>query len=249
MKIGARLALLLLSLLALPAHAEDVRRFYGYAYDLKTSKYLYTEVYEQHYEGENWKRGRIRFYAPDGKQLGDKTLDFSAHPYIPVYRFELPAEHYVEAITQVTDSEIRLHKEADGKSQDKTVAAGKDVAADSGFHTYLVAHFDELLQRKNVSFSLAVAGNLDRYKFQAKRVEDGSFEGRKTMRLRVEPDSFLRYLVSPLELSYDPESKKLLEYRGISNVHDPVSGKAYNARIVYASKPPADAPKNLPPLE
>jgi len=93
-----------------------------------------------------------------------------------------------------------------------------------------------------------VAGNLDRYKFRARRVEDGQFQGRTAVRFRVEPDSLLRYLVSPLELMYDAESKKLLEYRGISNVHDPATGKAYNARIIYPDQPPADAPKVLPPL-
>lgn len=31
-------------------------------------------------------------------------------------------------------------------------------------------------------------------------------------------------------------------------MHDPKTGKAYNVRIVYTDTPPADAPKNLPPL-
>lgn len=228
--------------------ADGTRRFYGYAYELKSNQYLYTEVYEQHYQGGQWKSGRIRFYSPDGKQIGDKTLDFSANPYIPTYRFEIPAEKYVEAITRVGKSEVELQKISAGKTADKSVPADAATAGDSGFHNYLVAHFDTLMKRQTLTFNFIVAGNLDRYKFRAHRIDDGQFEGKTVARFVVEPDSFLRYLVSPLQLSYDADSKKLLEYRGISNVHDPASGKAYNARIVYPEQPPADAPKTLPPL-
>ncbi|WP_428309673.1 hypothetical protein [Hydrocarboniphaga sp.] len=230
------------------ADADGTRHFYGYAYDLKSNKYLYTEVYEQHYQDGQWKGGRIRFYAPDGKPIGDKTLDFSANPYIPTYRFEIPAEKYVEAITAVGKTEVKLQKTTAGKTSDKSVAADASTAGDSGFHNYLVAHFDSLMKRETLAFNFIVAGNLDRYKFRAHRIEDGKFENKTAVRFVVEPDSFLRYLVSPLQLSYDPDSKKLLEYRGISNVHDPATGKAYNARIVYPEQPPADAPKTLPPL-
>jgi hypothetical protein len=35
----------------------------------------------------------------------------------------------------------------------------------------------------------------------------------------------------------------------VTNVINPATGKAYNARISYFTQPPDDAPKNLPPLE
>lgn len=228
--------------------ADGTRRFYGHAYDLKTNRYLYTETYEQVYKGGQWVSGRIRFFAPDGKPIGDKTLDFSASLYIPRYRFEIPAERYVESITGVSGDKVELLKQVEGKTQTKKVPRDDTTAGDSGFHSYLVAHFDELMRGQTLAFNFIVAGNLDRYKFRARRIEDGQFQGRTAVRFRVEPDSLLRYLVSPLELMYDAESKKLLEYRGISNVHDPATGKAYNARIIYPDQPPADAPKVLPPL-
>jgi hypothetical protein len=38
-----------------------------------------------------------------------------------------------------------------------------------------------------------------------------------------------------------------LEYRGPSDVIDPKADEVYKTRIVYPSRTPADAPKNLPP--
>ncbi len=237
------------SLLFCTAASAETLRFRGYAFDLKSDRYLYTEVHEQIIENGQWRRGRIRYFDAQGRIIGDKTLDFGAHATIPLYRFELPAERYVEAITAVGGGEVKLHKQADGKSQDKTLKAGGDSAADSGFHNYLLAHFDELLAGRTVTFQFIVAGNLDAYRFRARRIGDKTLDGKAALRIRVEPDSVLRWLVDPLELGYDPNSKKLLEYRGISNVHDPATGKAYNARIVFPDQPPAGAPPSLPPLE
>ena len=80
------------------------------------------------------------------------------------------------------------------------------------------------------------------YRFRAQRIGAARFEGRPAVLIRVEPDSLLRWLVPSLELTYEPDERKLVEYHGVSNLHDPATGKAYNVRIIYPSKPPADAP-------
>jgi hypothetical protein len=250
--IGLIAGLLLVWLVCSVAEAADApdgtRRFHGYAYELKSNRYLYTEVYEQRYEGGQWKGGRISQYSPEGRLIADKTLDFSANPFVPVFRFEIPAENYVEAITAVAGGKAELQKKSAGKTQNKSLDVDATTAGDSGFHSYLVAHFEPLVKGETLAFNFIVAGNLDRYKFRVRRIEDAQFQGRTAVRFRVEPDSLLRYLVDPLTLTYDPDSRKLLEYRGISNIHDPATGKAYNARIIYPDQPPADAPKTLPAL-
>jgi hypothetical protein len=102
---------------------------------------------------------------------------------------------------------------------------------------------------QKVGFRLVVAGQLDTYQFRLRKTGETQFEGKPAVTLIAEPDSLLRVFVDPLQLTYDPKTKKLLEYRGVSNLHDAESGDIYVARIVYASKPPADAPKTLPPLQ
>lgn len=245
-------ALLLASLLVcapLVSSAADVTaRFYGHAYDLKTNRYLYTEVHEQKLAGDKWLGGSIKYFGPDGVLLGEKKLDFSASPYIPVYDYRLPALKYEEAITHVGDDGITMVKTSDGKRKTATVANKAPIAGDSGFHTFLREHFQELLDGKTVPFTFVAAGNLDSFKFRAKRVEDTTFEGKKAVRFLVEANSLLRIVAPNLQVTYDPEQQRLLEYRGPSNVIDPVTDKVYEARIIYPAQPPADAPKNLPPL-
>ncbi len=224
-------------------------RMYGYAYDLSSGKYIYTEVHKQLIDGARWVGGTIRYFAPDGTQIGMKTLDFSADPYVPVYRFDLPAQGYEEGITAVTADEVRMEKTSDGKRSTGHEPHVPGMAADSGFNNLLVEHLDSLVAGQPLKFQFAVAGQLGSFHFRTVRLAVLQYDGRPAVRLRIEPDSLLRFVVDPLVIVYDTQARRLLEYRGVSNVHDPATGKAYNARIIYPLNPPPDAPKNLPPLD
>lgn len=249
MKKFAWVALLLLGS-AQASAAETTERFYGYAYDLASNRYLYTEVHEQRLDGERWLGGRMRYYAPDGSLIGSKTLDFAKDRFVPVYRTQMDKSGYVEAVTGNADPiQIERRQKTGEKLETKAVARDGEMVADAGFHPFLLSHFADLMAGQTVRFRFIAAGNLDTFKFRARRIEDTQFEGKTVVRFRAEPDTFLRLLAGPLDLSYDAKTYKLYEYRGISNVHDPKTGAPYpSVRIAYYSTPPADAPK-LPPLQ
>lgn len=243
-KLVVPAALLALSTTAFGA--PSTLRFHGYAYDLESQRLRYTEVHEQKVEEDRWLGGTITYIAPDGSLIGKKTLDFTQAPFIPLFRLELKhGGGYVEGISAINQDTIEMYKKGykDSAEQRETVARPESTASDSGFHSFIRAHFTELMAGKKLRFNFAVAGNLDVFKFRAQRIEDGVFEDQPVARFRVSPDTLLRLLVDPLELSYDADTRKLLEYRGVSNLHDPATGDAYNVRIIYPSKPPADAPK------
>lgn len=248
MKWMAALALVLLAGQA--QAAEQTLRFYGYAYDLKTGQYLYTEVHAQQVKDDHWVGGTMTYFSPDGKRIALKTLSFKDDPYIPTYRLEQDYDGYVEGVGKVGD-EIEIYKQSNRNETMETGSVDKEplMAADSGFHSFIRAHFDELMNGRTLSLRLVVAGQLDAYQFRLRKTGDTQFEGKPAISIVAEPDSLLRLFVDPLQLTYDPADKKLLEYQGVSNLHDPATGKIYEARIVYASKPPAGAPKHLPPLK
>lgn len=243
--IRAALALALALATAGAAAAERTLKFRGYAYDLASHRFLYTELHEQRVTDERWLGGSIRYIAADGSELGRKAMDFRQDPFIPLYRLDLKARGgYMESITGLSAERIEMAKQGYGAKgvETRSVRRPAFVAADSGFHVFIREHFAELLEGRRVNFVFAVAGNLDAYKFRARRLPDTTFEGQPAVRFRVEPDSLLRWIVDPLELTYEVDQRRLLEYRGVSNIHDPATGKAYNARIIYPSAPPADAP-------
>lgn len=245
-----RTLLLPLALLSALAHADETAlRFSGYAYEQETRKFLYTEVHDQRIEGDRWLGGTITYIAPDGSVIGNKTMNFTSDPFIPVYKLDLYGGRYIEGISAVSADSIEMFKKGykDKEISKASLVRKGPVAADSGFHSFIRANFAELMAGKAVRFKFGVAGNLDAFKFRAKRIADGMFEGKPVVRFRVEPDTLLRLLVDPLELSYEPQQRKLLEYKGVSNLHDPSTGEAYNVTISYFSTPPPEAPK--PPRE
>jgi hypothetical protein len=235
------------ALASLSAYADPLR-FYGYAYDLKSGDYLYTEVYNEELKEGFLQRCTMKYFAADGHPLGEKKVAFDADPYLPVYQLDLPSANYSEGITQVHADAIEMFKQSGAKArQTATVTRTPDMAADAGFTNFMVAHLPELAAGKTVNFKLGVAGLLDAYSFRARRVGTTEFEGQTAVNLSIEPDSLLRYLVDPLLLTYDIPGKRLLEYRGVSDVINPATGKAYTVRVAFYTKAPADAPKNLPP--
>ena len=238
-------ALLGTTLAAAAADNDGTHTFRGYAYDLASGAFLYTEVHKQVIAGDRWVGGTIDYYAPDGTRIGHKTLDFRQDPYVPVYQLDLAtAGGYREGITAVDAERIEMQKKgyAATKVRTASVPRRKAMVADSGFHSFLRDNFAALLDGKPVDFTFVVSGELSTFRFRARRVEDREFEGQKAVQLRVEPSTWLRLLADPLYILYEPKERRMLEYRGISNLHDPKTREAYVVRIVYPSVPPKDAP-------
>lgn len=239
-----RMPMLALLVAAVPAAQAGTLRLHGYAYDLQSGAHRYTEVHEQQTDGDRWVGGTITYLAPDGSVLGRKTLDFSADPFIPLYRLELAGgSGFVEGISMIARDSLTLFRKRyqDAALTEEKVSRPEGATADSGFHNLVRDRFAQLMAGEKIQFHFAVATELDTFKFRGQRIEDTTFEGRPAVRFRVQPDTLLRLLVDPLELTYDPGTRRLLEYRGISNLHDPATRAAYAVRIVYPSAPPAEA--------
>lgn len=246
-RCGAALASVLLLLTAAPAHAEEpVRRFYGYAYDAASGAYAYTEAHRQEIAGGRWRRGEIDYYAPDGAPLGRKTLEFRDDPYVPLYRMDMLAG-YGSALRGLGDP-LRVSRTVDGRTTEAELARAPAMCADVGAYVFLRDHFDELTAGRTLAFRFAVVNRLASYRFRARRSAAATVDGRPGMVVRLEPDSLLRLVAGPVEMTLDLQDRRLLEFRGPSNLRDPRGGDARPVRIVYPEAPPPGAPRTLPPL-
>ncbi|WP_028081618.1 hypothetical protein [Solimonas soli] len=242
---GACVALLLF---ALPAGAEEtVRRFYGYAYDAQSGAYAYTEVHAQRIVDGRWHGGSIDYYAPDGTELGHKTMSLGDDPYVVRYRMDMRGG-YGSAISDSGDPIVVTRTEG-GRTDSARIAKVAPTCADAGFHLFLRDHFAQLQAGETLRFQLVAAQRLASYKFRAMKVGEDRFEGRPVVVIRLEPDSLLRVFAGTVEMRYAPDERELMAFRGPSNVVNPATGKPFDVRVVYATRKPADAPRELPPLQ
>jgi len=245
MLLGLSLTLLLASL---PAQAA---RVIGYVRDASTQRYLYTEVHEQTLAGDGAvQSGVTTYFDAQGREFARKTLDFSAHRTVPVYRLDMPAQRYAEGISALnlkTWQAQAFKRDGDKETREALPMDDGPVAADEGFNQLLVDQLASIRQGNTLRFGLIAAGHTQRYKFRASKVDEQGAEGQTTLRLLVEPDSMLRLVVPAIALTYELPSKRLLSYVGMSNIIDPQTGKVYKKiSITYGGPTPADV--KLPPL-
>lgn len=239
-------AALVLGGAARPASAQSGprRRLDAVATDPASGRELYRQVHEQLLDAQ----GRVatevtRYLSPEGREIARKTLDYRAHRTVPLFRMEQPGAKVAEGLLSHDGAQVEVfRRRADGETR-RTLAleAGQAVAADSGFDHLLVDAFDALAAGRTVAFSLVVAGQLDRYRFRARATGNADVDGEAALQLRVEPDSLLRMLVDPIELSYARADRRLMRYVGVSNVQDPARGEVYKKVALAWAKPQAVA--------
>jgi len=212
------------------------REFVGKAHELDSGRLVYLELHKQSTQGERWLSGSIRYTLPNGKLVAEKQLDFSKDRFIPLVRTVFHAAGEEEAITGLTPDGVQMVTGPLGLgagSKSKTVARAPVMAADSGFHAFIQAHLEALVAGQAQQLMFGVVGQLNSFKFRIRRTALATEGGRSVVKLVAEPDSLLRWMVDPLQLVYDTQSRDLLQYEGPSNLTDPATKKVGKVRITY----------------
>lgn len=229
----------------------SVNRFYGYAYQLDSNKYLYTEVHERRMESGRWLGSTVIYYNPSGMPLAFKVINFLQDPFLPLFRLDVSDSHYSDGISKITPKRIYVfrRKSRNVAVQRKAIRRTDNMVADAGLERFVDSHFKQLLERKRLTVHILMPGTLSLGTFMVSRLPNGVCRDRKVVRIKVERSSLLRLIVgNPMIFAFFPESHWLCEYRGVSELYDPRSHKHYRVRILYGGKRPPDVPKFLPPL-
>ena len=222
--------------------ASGPRCFNGYAYTLQGGEYRYTEHHEQQRSNGKITSWDVDYVGADGESIAHKHLEFGASDTVPTYTLEIPAEGYREGIRRDGDNWVMFQRDsADAPEKTKSFSINPPMAADSGFDMLVRENFDPLVAGETVPFNFAAAGRQAVVKLRAEQTGTTQFEGKEALVFDAELDMFLvNFFVDSLQLTYDPESRRLLEYRGIGNMHDD-AGKVYPVRVTYASEMPGEA--------
>ncbi|MES1926709.1 hypothetical protein [Salinisphaera sp. T31B1] len=230
--------------------ADDMRCFNGYAYTLDGGDYRYTEHHEQHLSAGKIQTWDVTYVGRKGQTIATKHMDFTANDTVPTYTLDIPADGYREGIRRDGDDWIMYRQEsADSDEQTKSFKIQPPMAADSGFNALVQQNFTALEQGNTIAFRFAAAGRQAVINLKASKTGTTTFEDKPAVVFDAELDMFLvNFFVDSLKLTYDPDSKRLLEYRGIGNMHD-ASGKVYPVRVTYASELPDVARANGAPAD
>ncbi len=140
----------------------------------------------------------VEYRDPSGAVFARKWLDYGASPVAPSLRFE----------DSRSGERLQL-----GSDEVKT-----GVVVDAGFDNFVREQWALLAAGDAVHFRFLPAGSETALAMEARRQDDCS-DGR--LCLAVKPDNWLFALVGgTIHLVYDRDSRRLLQFRGLSNILD-----------------------------
>ena len=234
---------------SLPADSECVQNpdadIVGRAADVETGEFLYCEY---HFFGDDGKTTRVEYRKAPSRLFAKKLLRYTSaeQPQADPARPEVEQEDFRigekrQALWRGDKMVLRYKSAAEEPWRETQVAERRVDVVDGGFDVVVREHWDELIGGK--AFAIGFASPVhqrsiklqvtakDRDKCDNMQVSDLAAE--QLQCFYVEPKNrLLRWLVEPLQLVYDSQSRRLHQYCGVVNVKNG-EGKSFSARITY----------------
>ncbi|HVP68188.1 MAG TPA: hypothetical protein VMT17_13080 [Anaeromyxobacteraceae bacterium] len=228
---SARAALLLLALAAAGRTRGDEpeERFTGTARSADGAL-LYREDHVVRRSGGRLLDATTTYSDPAGRVIAVLRSDFSRDPFAPSYEFRDLRSGAVESVDILRDGvDLRSPSGA------RRIAAPEGPArlvTGQGLDRLVRDRLESLMRGEELEVAYAIPTRLDTYSFRVRALEDGAAQDR--VRVRVEVSSWVLRLLAPhLEVDYQRSTKRLLRYRGVSNLAD-ARGEYPEVEIVYA---------------
>ncbi|TGK39550.1 hypothetical protein [Leptospira andrefontaineae] len=223
--------------LVFPLASNDIGkiRFSGTATDLETGNLLYKDFHEETWENGKHVSSIIIYKDPEGKVFAKKKINFLKNRILPEFQLEDYRDGYLEGgvLQGATSVKLFARKKLEDIIQEKTVETGNLSALDGGFDYFVIDHWEELLSGKKINFHFLVPSERDKFLFSVEKTKEGDYKGKPALFLKLKiASAILSMFVKPIDLVYDIESKRIMEYRGTSNINDE-NGKSYKVKIVY----------------
>jgi hypothetical protein len=215
---------------AVPA-SPVVERFQGVA-RTADGRVAYVETHEVLLSGGDVTSAETRYERPDGRTIARLVSTYVPGSFAPDYQFQDFRTGAFEAVRRAPDG-VRL-QEGD---RERVLPFPDDapLVAGQGLDRYARAHLEQLARGETLRVRLALPGRLDAFGFRLRGepLPDGR------VRVRFEPTSFiLRMLAPSLEGDYDPATRRLVRYLGVSNV-PAEDGSSQQVEIAYSYAEPS----------
>lgn len=216
--------------------AVETLNYVGYAYDLKNpKKLLYREEHKLQMLNSKPCSRTVKYFSADDELIATKENQYYQNAAAPSFHLQDLRSNYREQAHYNNDGslELSVQEGAAAKIQSKRINdLPEDLIVDAGFDEFVRRHWLELETGKSLSFSFASAARLDLidFRLQQKNIDKDNLV--LSMRLN---SRLIAWLLDPIELTYNRQTKRLMRYRGLSNIQDD-EGNTYSTDIRYHFK-------------
>jgi hypothetical protein len=206
--------------------------FIGHARDLKSGRLLYTESHAISNAGTPRETRVVTYACPDGAPFARKQLAYEASRLAPTFRLEDARSGVIEGIARDARG-LEVFARADAKSPLHTARVdGQGLVADAGFDEFVRASWDALERGEPVVAPFLVPSRLDSLAFKVRKTGESRIDGEVVSDIRLSLAGVLGWLVPDLDVSYRKRDRRLMRFRGTTNLRD-AGGKMIEARIDF----------------
>ena len=215
----------------LPAYGQNVMA-HGYARSPGESALSYIESYLDDPMNDTIRAS----YWSDQEIIGYKKVEFNNNANVPYY-FETVdyrrSMGYQVSVRSNTATVRRIFLMSDGSetvNRTRTVEVDENTVIDAGFHRFVLANWDRLLNNKTVRLQFL---QVDKARLLPLKITNSrcSIEGAACFKISL--DNFILQGLAPkVELIYEKDTKRLLSYSGIGPI-TMRNGKGMPVEIFY----------------
>lgn len=220
----------------------ETRRFRATAYRRRRDEVLFTESHEQIWEDGRPKSTEVLYHLPDGEVFARKVVTYGDDPCTPTFELEDFRDGYKEGAAPAGEGvELFCRRRTGEPVEHRRLELPTGAVVDEGSHHAILEHWEELVAGESVELDIAVPYRRELFAFRLSPERAEPVAGRPVLGLRLEVASrMLRFLVDPVHLVYDRETRRLLTFEGITAINDD-EGHSHRARLVFVY-PDADTP-------
>ncbi|WP_041522072.1 hypothetical protein [Gilvimarinus agarilyticus] len=205
----------------------------GEAYRQATETLLYREVHSYSIINDAIRQQEVIYTQPDGTPWAQKTLTFGQRPTAP--SFTLTDSRNQESLqVTVNDKHINIQRSDKGKQYTAEVGIQSPLVVDAGFDPFVRQHWKSLNQGKPETFFFLLPRRERLVELKLISRPCTKYDPDLFLCLSLDINNwFLRMLVDTIELTYQRSDKRLVQYRGVSNLSFPEQDDTPHVDIYY----------------
>jgi len=230
-----RLMMLSSCLMMLSANcmADSVVRYeQGKAWNSDKTKVLYYESHWTTSENAVLKNRTVLYRCADGTAFARKEINYARSTLAPEFSFNDVRFNYQEGLRWQKDRP-ELWFVRNGQRQQKLLSNSDKLVADAGFDVFVKNQWPALGAARRQSLQFAVPSRLTSYAFNLQRINSLPFNKEPAQSFKLSIDGWLGFVAPNIEITYSRNSKRLLRFKGLSNILNNQGEKPVNAIIEF----------------
>ncbi|MGW8320748.1 MAG: hypothetical protein ACWGSD_04270 [Thermodesulfobacteriota bacterium] len=197
---------------------------------------VYREKHITNYVDGKTKKSLTIYEDPTGREIATLESDYTLSLEMPTYVFKDLRRNYEEGLRFRDGDYYIFSKDSKHGEKEKRLNNPASVFSCQGWHYYVVENLERLERGDVFKIKLIFPNKLRAYDFKIEKVDS---EG-DTVRVKVKFANWLvSWAVPQLDLLYSKKERKLIDYRGVSNIFDE-NDDLQEVHITYSDDRPAD---------